>query len=261
MAPGGVLEPRPADDVPALRADLEAEQRELVEVLTGVSGNGWFATTPARGWDVRDTVAHLADTDEIAYDTCTDGPRSLNVFGGALASSEDLTLWGVLEGRRRAGAEVLAWWEDAQARTRSALASLDPATRVPWGLGMRVPSFLTARLMETWAHGLDVRSALGVSAPATARLRHIAWLAIRALPYAYQVGGRSPPAGRLRVELVGPDGATWSYGPADAAARITGDADEFCRLFVRRLARADARTLHAEGADADTALNVGRAYL
>lgn len=261
MPPGALLEPRPADDVPALLEDLEAEQRELVEVVSEVRGDGWFAMTPARGWDVRDTIAHLADTDELASDTCTDGPRTLNVFGMAMASAEDLALWGVLEGRRRSGAEVLAWWEDAQARTRSVLAALDPAVRVPWGLGMRVPSFLCARLMETWAHGVDVRRALGVSSPATARLRHVAWLAIRALPYAYQVAGRPPPAGRLRVELSAPDGATWVYGPADAAARITGDADEFCQLFVRRLTRAGARTLRAEGVDADTALYVARAYL
>lgn len=255
------LAPRPGDDVAGLRDELEAEQRGLVDVLANVRGDDWFAPTAAHGWDVRDTVAHLADTDDLAHDTCTDGPRTLNDTAATLASAEDLTLWGVLAGRRLPGGDVLTWWVSAQERTRVVLASLDPATRVPWGLGMRVPSFLCARLMETWAHGLDVRTALGLAAPDTARLRHVAWLAIRALPYAYGVAAREPPAGTLRVELTGPDGTTWTYGPADASSRLTGDAGEFCRVFVQRLDRRDASTLRTEGDAADAALDVARAYL
>ena len=34
-------------------------------------------------------------------------------------------------------------------------------TRIPWGIGMGRPAFVTARLMETWAHGLDVHAAVG----------------------------------------------------------------------------------------------------
>ena len=77
------------------------------------------------------------------------------------ASSEDLTLRGVLRGRRLTGADVLEWWERTQVAEREVLLGLDPALRVPWGLGMRPPSFVTARMMETWAHGLDVHDAVG----------------------------------------------------------------------------------------------------
>jgi uncharacterized protein (TIGR03084 family) len=248
-------------EVGALIGELAAEQEALVEVLRGVQGDDWFRVTPAKGWDVRDTVAHLADTDEIAIDTCTGGARPLNDFGARLASAEDVTLWGVLAGRRRSGPEVLEWWVDAQRRERAVLAGLEPATRVPWGLGMRVPSFVTARLMETWAHGLDVRAALGSDAPDTDRLRHVAWLAIRALPYAYSVAGRPVPSDPVRFELRGPAGDTWTFGPSDATDRVSADAGEFCRIFVQRLRRADARSVVVDGDAADAALDVARAYL
>lgn len=249
------------DEVASLLDDLAAEQRALVDVLRDVRGDRWFTVTAAKGWDVRDSVAHLADTDEIAVDTCTRGARPLNDFAASLSSPEDTTLWGVLRGRRRTGEEVLAWWEAASATERRVLAGLDPSTRVPWGLGMRVPSFVTARLMETWAHGDDVRAALGVPAVDTSRLRNVAWLSIRALPYAFGVAGLDPPGAPIRYELRGPDGDTWTFGPPDAADRVTGDAGEFCRLFVQRLRRADAHTLTADGDTADTALRVARAYL
>jgi uncharacterized protein (TIGR03084 family) len=249
------------DDNTVLLADLEAEQLSTQAVLRDLAPDEWFRATPAKGWDVRDTVAHLSDTDEIAVDTCTGGARPLNDFAAALASPEDVTFWGVLRGRRRSGPEVLAWWEDTSAVERETLARLDPAMRVPWGLGMRPNSLVTARLMETWAHSLDVHTALGVAKPDTDRLRHVAWLGYRALPYAFGVAGRERPPGKLRVELTLPSGARCELGPADAPHRVIGPAGEFCRLFVHRLDRADATSLRAEGDGAVAALEVARAFL
>ena len=250
-----------ADDYADLLADLEAEQLGTQSVLREIGVDDWFRATPAKGWDVRDTVAHLADTDELAMDTCTGGPRPLNDFAATLASPEDVTLWGVLRGRKRTGAEVLAWWEDTSAVERETLAGLDPGFRVPWGLGMRPNSFVTARMMETWAHSLDVHIALGIDKPDTDRLRHIAWLGYRALPYAFSFAGRERPAGELQVALTLPSGASCVLGPADAPNRITGPAGEFCRLFVHRLDLAEATGLHADGEGAVAALEVARAFL
>jgi uncharacterized protein (TIGR03084 family) len=249
-------------DFASLLSALEREQSGLQTELQDLSVDDWFRPTPAKGWDVRDTIAHLADTDEIAIDTCLGGPRPLNAFAARFASAEDTTLWGVLRGRRRPGGDVLAWWEDTSVRERDVLAALDPAVRVPWGLGMRPPSFVTARLMETWAHGLDVRTALELPVVDTDALRHVAWLSYRALPYAFSFAGRDAPAGDLRVELTSPSGdEMWEYGPAGAPNRITGPAGEFCRLFVKRMSRDDASGLLAEGAGADAALEVARAFL
>jgi uncharacterized protein (TIGR03084 family) len=249
------------DDDDALLADLEAEQVETQSLLSGLPVDDWFRPTPAKGWDVRDTVAHLADTDEIAVDTCTGGPRPLNQWARRFASAEDTTLWGVLRGRRLPGALVLAWWQETSATERDVLSRLDPATRVEWGLGMRPRSFVTARLMEAWAHGLDVRAALGITALDTPRLRHVAWLGYRALPYAFSRAGRERPPGELRVELTGPAGEPWSLGPSDAPNRITGPAAEFCRLYVQRLRLPEATGLRAEGDGAQAALEVARAFL
>ena len=250
-----------ADDHAALLEDLRAEQDELARDLQRTSVDDWLRPTAARGWDVRDTVAHLAETDEMAYDTCTGGPRALNDLADQLASPEDLTLVGVLRGRKLPGADVLAWWRRSSARGRELFASLDPRARVPWGLGMTVSSLVTARLMETWAHGLDARGALGIPSVDTPRLRHVAWLSLRALPYAFTVAGRPVPEERVRVELTLPDGATWTYGPEDATARITGPAGELCRVFVQRMRLEDATGLRAEGPAAVASLEVARAFL
>jgi uncharacterized protein (TIGR03084 family) len=249
-------------DFGSLLDALAREQTGLQTELGNLATDDWFRPTPAKGWDVRDTVAHLADIDEIAIDTCTAGPRPLNDFAAQFASPEDTTLWGVLRGRRRSGREVLTWWEDTSSRERDVLAGVDAAMRIPWGIGMRRPSLVTARLMETWAHGLDVREAVGLPVVDSDRLRHVAWLGYRALPYAFSFAGRERPPGELRVEVTSPSGdEIWEYGPADAPNRITGPAGELCRLFAQRTSRDEARGLVAEGDGAVAALEVARAFL
>ena len=167
-------------DIADLLDDLEAEQRELHDVVATLTPDEWLTPTPAWGWDVRDTIAHLADTDELATGTATGGDYALNNVAARAASSEDVTYRGVLRGRRMRGAAVGAWWDRTAAAIRATLAAIPADARLPWGIGMRTPSLITARMMETWAHGLDVRSALGVETPDSDRLAHVAWLSTRA---------------------------------------------------------------------------------
>ena len=84
---------------------LGAEQADLEAVLRDRSEEDWLIPTPAHGWDVRDQVSHLADTEEIAYDTSTGGPRQLNAEALSFPSPEAFTESGCdnLNSSRR-------WW-------------------------------------------------------------------------------------------------------------------------------------------------------
>jgi uncharacterized protein (TIGR03084 family) len=242
-------------------SELAAEQASLEEVLRGLDREQWFLRSPAAGWDVRDQVSHLADTNEIAHDTATGGPRQLNVEALTFRTPEAFTESGCEKGRRMEPPDVLEWWVSTSARVNEALLEKDPKERVPWGLGMSARTLGTARLMETWAHGLDIRAGVGKPPNITPRVRNVAWLIYNALPYAFRVVSREPPPGTLRVELAAPDGETWTFGPEDADNLITGDAAEFCRVGVQRMRRAEAATLKAVGPLADAALDAARAFL
>ena len=186
----------------------------------------WFRPTPAWSWDVRDTVSHLADTDELAIDTCIDGPRALDEGRGRAARRPRTSRCsGCCAAGGAPGAEVLAWWKRTQRRRARACSSRSiPTMRVPWGLGMRPPSFVTARLMETWAHGLDVHAALGTPSRSTPTACATSPGSAPGAPLRL-LGRRRRAAGRpLRVELTLPSGAAWTFGPDDAPDRITGPA-------------------------------------
>ncbi len=239
---------------------LGDEQEDLRRVLEGLTDEQWLIPTPAHGWDVRDQVSHLADTEEIAHDTMTGGPRQLNAEALSFPSPEAFTESGCEKGRKMRGPDVLEWWVRGAARTRKELGTKDPKDRVPWGLGMSARAFVSARLMETWAHGLDVRAAAGEPPNETERIQDVAWLIIRAFPYAFRLAKQEQPPGELRIELDF-QGQPWTFGDEDASDRITGDAGEFCRVGVQRLKLADAGTLKAEGPLAEAALQVARAFL
>jgi uncharacterized protein (TIGR03084 family) len=244
--------------------DYEAEPTELYRLLCSLDDAAWQAPTPAAGWDVRDQVAHLAHTEEVAYDTATGGPRSLGNETAKYATGEEFTEAGCDEGRAMAATDVREWWWSAAGRLRPALRGLADDFRVPWGLGMKRRSFVTARLMEHWAHGLDIRAAVNVEPVDTDRLRHVAWIGYNAIPYAFGVARIDAPAGHtLRLELSPPSGggAPWTYGPDDATDRITGPAGVWCRRATQRITAAEASDLLAEGPLAELALQHARAFL
>jgi uncharacterized protein (TIGR03084 family) len=217
-----------------LIADLEAEEAELDAVLVDATDAQWATPTPAAGWDVRDTVGHLASAEELAGLALTD-PAA---FGGELERLlADLSVAGnelVARARTRTGPRVLTWWRDARTVTLAGLQDHGPRDRVPWVAGpMSAMSFATARLMETWAHGQDVFDALAIDRVPTGRLRHVAELGVRTRPYAYAARGRERPAGDVRVELTGPDGTEWTWGESSTDF-VRGPAVDFCLVVTQR---------------------------
>jgi uncharacterized protein (TIGR03084 family) len=248
-----------ADPVELL-ADLAAEGAALEAVVAGLEDTAWLLPTPADGWTVAHHIGHLAWTDKQAEQAARD-PEG---FRQAVAATPD-TLSGAVddaaaEGATTAPEQLLARWQAGRAALAEALTSLPPGTRLPWfGPPMSAASMATARLMETWAHGLDVTDALGLPPTVSPRLRHVAHLGVRTRDFAFAQRGLPAPDEPFRVELAAPDGSTWTWGPEDAAQRVTGPALDFCLRVTRRRHRADL-ALRATGADADRWLDIAQAF-
>jgi uncharacterized protein (TIGR03084 family) len=113
--------------------------------------------------------------------------------------------------------------------------------------------------METWAHGQDVADTLDVRRVPTGRLRHVAFLGVRALPNSYRARGLAVPAEPVRVELDGPEGDTWVYGPDGAADVVRGPALDFCLVVTRRRHPADT-DLETAGPVAAEWLSIAQAF-
>jgi len=224
-----------------VRADLLAEQAALDEIVAGISDDAWLTPTPSPRWSVADQIGHLTYFDRTAAMAISDPAAYAEHKAGAFqtfrSDGDALTLG---EFRQLAPADQLAAWRAARAELEAAAATLTDDARVDWyGPSMSAKSFLTARLMEVWAHGQDVVDALGVERPDTDRLAHIAQLGFITRGWSYIVRGEAPPDAPVYVELTAPSGARWSYGPPDAADTIVGPAGDFCRVVTQRRHVAD----------------------
>ena len=124
---------------------------------------------------------------------------------------------------------------------------------------MGAKSFLTARLMEVWAHGQDIVDAVDADRDATDRLRHIAQLGVITRSWSYIVRSEQPPTTPVLVELEAPSGATWTWGPSDAHDSVVGPALDFCLVVTQRRNVADT-TLNVTGAAAAEWMTKAQAF-
>jgi len=220
-------------DVTEVLADLRAEQQALDDIVADLDADRWQLPTPSPGWSVADQIGHLTYFDRNAALAITDPAAFQDAMHALLASGgDDMTLGPY---RAMSPDELLAAWRSGRAELAAAAATLANDTRIAWyGPSMGSKSFLTARLMEAWAHGQDVVDAVGATREPTDRLRHIAQLGFITRGWTYVNRGLEVPPTPVRVELTSPTGETWAFGPEDAAESIAGTAEDFCLVTTQR---------------------------
>jgi uncharacterized protein (TIGR03084 family) len=255
-------------------SDLVAEEQHLDQFLQGLADREWKKKTPAVGWTIQDQVSHLAYVEGVAAEVLGQGKGRIDAE--QIVDVDEWTAIGVEIGRPQRHQEVIEWWRHGRADVVDALSRMDAGDRVPWIYGdMSAKSFATMRLMETWAHGLDIKVAMlgrilpipddelgdGEDDPLadTPRLRHIAWLGQKSLPFSYHMVGEKYPSQGIRVEVMGPKYQAWRFGPEDTDQVIRGMAGDWCRVVVQRQDPADTG-LKAVGEHAERALEIARAY-
>src|SRR6478736_8581865 len=202
--------------VEKVRADLLAEQADLDAVVADLSDQHWALPTPSPGWTVADQIGHLMYFDGTAATAITDPEaftatvvRLMEGMASAEATGADPTLDAA---RAMTPAELIEAWRTNRLRLAEVSSTLADGDRVVWyGPSMGSKSFLTARLMETWAHGQDIVDTVRADRPATDRLRHIAQLGYITKKWSYINRGMEPPEGEVAVVLTAPSGEIWTY--------------------------------------------------
>jgi uncharacterized protein (TIGR03084 family) len=245
--------------------DLGREGDSLWNAVAGLDAAGWATPTPAAGWTVATSVAHLLWTDEVAVLAAgARTPEGKEQWDAVVLAALEDPLGHVdtqaHQVARLAPEALLARWGRARSALARALRDYPSGEKLPWfGPPMSPASMATARLMETWAHALDVYDALGVEPERTDRIRHVAHLGVRTRRFAFTVHDLAVPPDEPRIELVAPSGAAWSWGPEDASQSVAGSAWDFCLLVTQRVHRADT-DLVATGADAERWLGIAQAF-
>ncbi|MFK7918231.1 MAG: TIGR03084 family metal-binding protein [Ilumatobacter sp.] len=256
----------PAPTAASVSADLRAEQDALDEIVAAFEPAQWEVATASERWSVRDQIGHLAFfdqtaawaiTDEDQFRASLDGLSAVFEPGAGPEVMDNLTLG---EYRTMSPEALLATWRANRQLLANAAATLADDARVIWyGPSMGAKSFLTARLMECWAHGQHVLDAVGGTRNATDRLQHIAQLGFITRKWTYLNRGDEMPHAAVRVELAAPSGTTWRFGPDDAEQSVIGSAEDFC-LVVTQCRNVEATDLVVVGAAAQDWMAKAQAF-
>lgn len=214
--------------------DFLAESEALNAAFDGVSGDQWNTATQFKGWTLNDVLVHLHYWNQMA-DMSLKEPDAFMARMGALfakaktdglraAENEVITL---------RGDELRTAWQELYRDIGARWVDLDPKHRVKWaGPDMSVRSSITARQMETWAHGQEVFDILGLQREEQDRVKNIVVLGVNTFGWAYKVNGRDVPAQMPRLELTAPSGAVWEFGE-QGDNTITGSAVEFAQVSAQ----------------------------
>ena len=240
--------------------DLAIEQQELDAVVSNLDEVGWKTMTPSEGWDIKEQIRHLAYIENRAKLAASKPEAFKQWLEEMLQDPDAMTRHMETTGKDLTGRETLKWWREERKALLEILVKMDRRTRLPWyGPALSAMSFATARLMETWAHGQDIVDALGIRRKSTARLRHIAHLGVRTLAWSFTNRKMEMPDTPVRVELTGPSGDIWSWGPEEAKDRVKGPAEDFCLVVVQRRHLADT-DLVITGETARQWMSIAQAY-
>jgi uncharacterized protein (TIGR03084 family) len=249
-----------AVDMDALVVDLAAETADLTRLLEEMGPAAWRFETPAAGWSVHDQVSHLAFFDQATTLALTEPARFRTEADALMASGPGFPDRVAVNHRELAVADLLSWFAEARRALLGVLTRTPPSRRMPWyGPDMSAASAVTARLMETWAHGQDIADTVGVTRTSTERLRHVAHLGVRTRGFSYALRDLAAPTGEVYVELVSPAGDPWTWGDPGSEQRVTGPAEDFCLVVTQRRHLHDT-DLVADGSAAAEWLGIAQAF-
>ncbi len=222
----------PKNSYEVLLRDLKDETAELISLMDRYDLDILGVETPADGWDVADSINHLTYFDRALITAISD-PDKFNV------EREDLIRGGTDFAtqlmRKLAKDKVLEAFREARAQLIEHLSKVDPKVRVPWyGPDMSAMSAASARLMETFAHGLDIYDALGQQKVFTDRIAHICFLGWSTISFSFAVNGQAPPTQGFYLELDLPSGAKFTKGDIEAPNQISGSAIDYALVVTQR---------------------------
>ena len=110
----------------------------------------------------------------------------------------------------------------------------DPKKRVKWvGPDMSVISSISARHMETWAHGQAIFDELGLIRKNEDRILNIVIIGKNTFKWSFTVNNLDIPEEIPYLKLISPSGKLWEFHNQSKLNYIEGLAEEFCQVVTQ----------------------------
>lgn len=242
--------------------DFCNESEALYGVLEPLSAHAYVAPTQFNNWTINDILQHLHHFNIMADLSLNDPDKFAMEYAKTAALRKEIGFVGAsntfLQGLN--GRDLLEGWRTYYTEMTPRFAAADPKQRVKWaGPDMSARSSITARLMETWAHGQAIYDLLGRRRVNEDRIRNIAHLGVNTFGWTFANRSEAVPEPMPYVRLTGPSGATWEWGEASDVERVEGPAEEFCQVVCQTRNIADTG-LRATGPIATQWMSIAQCF-
>lgn len=217
--------------------DFHDESEALYSLIKPVDEEEFAKPTQFKNWTINDVIGHLhmwnwaADlslNDSAAFEKFLGSLIEHFGAGGNLRQFE--TNW--LEGLN--GRKLLDRWREFYSDMSKRFEVADPDLRVKWaGPDMDVRSHISARLMETWAHGQEIYDQLGVVRENTDRIKNIAFLGVKTFSWTFKNRQMEVPESKPYIRLTAPSGEIWEWNDPSGDNLVEGSATEFCQVVTQ----------------------------
>lgn len=212
--------------------DLRAETDALHAALQGSDRARWREPTQFKGWTIEQVLRHLKFWNRMTLLQLSDEDRLLAILA-EIAKAPSLRAFEDANDPETGDALLASFRASGQAAA-DAFAGVDPKRRLKWaGPEMSARSSMTARVMETWAHGQEVFDHLGLERAETDRVRAVCELGVRTFGWSFANRGEPIPEEAPYVSLTAPSGDVWAWGEPAAASRIEGPAVAFAQVVAQ----------------------------
>lgn len=230
-------------------SDFKVESDALYAVMCDLSDEDFQEPTQFKAWTFNDVVEHLHMWNWAANESYVNEINFVSFIDSVIAHTKNSSIksferkWG----GGLAGRKLLETWREFYLEVAERFERVDPKLRLKWaGPSMSARSSISARLMETWAHGQEVFDHLGIIRASTDHIKSIAVLGVNTFNWTYIVRGEESPGPMPYVCLTAPSGDIWEFGEYSDVEVIEGLASEFCQVVTQVRNVADTR-LHVVG--------------
>lgn len=218
--------------------DFQQESQALAEHLDALTDADLDTATAFKQWTLNDILAHLHFFNLMAHYTLVDEDRfagEMKILRERMAGGQSMVQATDEQLNGLRGRALLAAWQQTINEMTPHWVDADPRQRLKWvGPTMSVRSSISARLMETWAHGQAVYDLLGIERLNTDRIRSVVVMGINTFGWTFKNRDEPIPASPPRVTLQAPSGAQWLYHEdAPQTESIEGSAEAFCQVVTQ----------------------------
>lgn len=215
----------------------QAEVNVLAELLSSIQEGDLLIETPFKRWTINDVIGHLFVFDTAALLTLNSESEFDTFFapmdlalknGNSFLEAQKPYLVGI------SGRELIHQWLSQSQDVFAAYSKADPRKRLKWaGPSMSARSSITARHMETWAHGHSVFDALQQVRSETDRVHSVCHLGVATFAWTFVNRKQHVPETPPKVELTSPSGTQWIWNPESKNGTVRGTAVEFAQIVTQ----------------------------